>query len=150
MSMQAIREYIVRHPEEAEEILGSNPSYIFFKFEEGGPYGCLGEALTTGRSLAVDKTIFPMAGLSFVQTTKPVVDGDGGITGWEDCTRFMLNQDTGGAIKGPGRADIFWGNGPYAEIAAGHLKHEGALYFLVLAPSAAMEPTSGTESQTAL
>jgi len=132
MSMQAIREYLEKHPEEAGDVFGSNPSYIFFKVEEGGPYGCLGETLTTGRSLAVDKSIFPMAGLSFIQTKKPVIDGDGNIRGWEDCTRFVLNQDTGGAIKGPGRADIFWGNGLYAEIAAGHLKHEGTLYFLVL------------------
>lgn len=134
MSMHAIREYLERHPEEAEDILGSNPSYIFFKIEEDGPFGCLGETLTTGRSLAVDKSIFPMAGLSFIQTEKPVIDGDGNIKGWDGCTRFMLNQDTGGAIRGPGRADIFWGSGLYAEIAAGHLKHEGDLYFLVLKP----------------
>jgi len=49
----------------------------------------------------------------------------------------MLNQDTGGAIKGPVRADFFWGSGPYAELAAGHLKHTGSLYLLVLNPAAA-------------
>jgi len=134
MSMQAIREYLEAHPEEAGDVLGSNPSYIFFKIEEEGPFGCLGEPLTTGRSLAVDKSIFPMAGLSFIQTMKPVIDGDGNIHGWKKCTRFMLNQDTGGAIQGPGRADIFWGSGLYAETAAGHLKHEGSLFFLVLKP----------------
>jgi membrane-bound lytic murein transglycosylase A len=48
----------------------------------------------------------------------------------------MLNQDTGGAITGPGRADMFWGSGPYAELAAGHLKHTGAMYLLVLNPAA--------------
>lgn len=132
MSMQAIREYLKGHPEEAADIFGSNPSYIFFKIEEDGPFGCLGETLTTGRSLAVDKSIFPMAGLSFIQTKKPVIDGDGNIQGWDECARFVLNQDTGGAIQGPGRADIFWGSGLYAEIAAGHLKHEGNLFFLVL------------------
>jgi membrane-bound lytic murein transglycosylase A len=47
----------------------------------------------------------------------------------------MLNQDTGGAIRGPGRADVFWGRGAYAELAAGHLKHTGSLFFLVLKPS---------------
>lgn len=140
MSMQAIREYLAAHPEEAADILGSNPSYVFFKTEEAGPFGCLGEELTTGRSLAVDKTIFPMAALSFIQTKKPVIDGDGNIRYWNDCTRFVLNQDTGGAIKGAGRADIFWGNGLYAEIAAGHLKHEGDLYFLVLSPSSDTDP----------
>jgi membrane-bound lytic murein transglycosylase A len=48
----------------------------------------------------------------------------------------MLNQDTGGAIKGPGRADMFWGDGIYAEIVAGHMQHHGKLYFLVLKPDA--------------
>jgi membrane-bound lytic murein transglycosylase A len=46
----------------------------------------------------------------------------------------VLNQDTGGAIQGAGRVDLFWGNGLYAEIAAGHMKHEGELYFLVKKP----------------
>jgi membrane-bound lytic murein transglycosylase A len=61
----------------------------------------------------------------------------GRIASWVECRRFMLNQDTGGAITGAGRADFFWGSGPYAELAAGHLKHPGTLYFLVLRPEAA-------------
>jgi membrane-bound lytic murein transglycosylase A len=134
MSMQAIREYVKKHPEEARDIFGSNPSYVFFKIEAEGPLGCLGEALTSGRSLAVDRSIFPMASLSFIQTTVPVISGDGKIQEWKACTRFVLNQDTGGAIKGAGRADLFFGSGPYAETAAGHLKHEGDLFFLVMKP----------------
>ena len=58
----------------------------------------------------------------------------GQIDAWEGFSRFVLNQDTGGAITGPGRADIFWGNGPYAELAAGHLQHRGEMFFLVLRP----------------
>jgi membrane-bound lytic murein transglycosylase A len=50
---------------------------------------------------------------------------------WEPFSAFVINQDTGGAIKGAGRADIFWGSGEYAEIAAGHLRHDGELYLLV-------------------
>jgi membrane-bound lytic murein transglycosylase A len=61
---------------------------------------------------------------------------DDTIALWADFSRFVLNQDTGGAIKGPGRVDIYWGNGPYAEVAAGHLRHPGELYFLVLKPEA--------------
>jgi len=72
--------------------------------------------------------------LTFIKTKKPVVDSIGHIDSWIECTRFVLNQDTGGAIQGPGRADLFWGNGSYAEIAAGHLAHTGRLYFLVLKP----------------
>ena len=142
MSMQAIREYLAKHPEEAGDIFGSNPSYIFFKIEEEGPLGCLGESLTTGRSIAVDRSIFPMASLSFIQTTIPVIDGNGHIQEWKDCARFVLNQDTGGAITGAGRADLFFGGGPYAEVAAGHLKHEGSLFFLVLKPSHMSSPNA--------
>jgi membrane-bound lytic murein transglycosylase A len=90
--------------------------------------------LTPGRSIALDRRIFPPAALAFIQTKKPVVDPAGQIDRWADFSRFVLNQDTGGAIRGAGRADLFWGNGPYAEIAAGHLKHTGKLYFLILKP----------------
>ena len=80
-----------------------------------------------------------MTALSFIQAQKPRVDPErpGVILDWIPFSRFVLNQDTGGAIKGPGRADIFWGSGEYAEIAAGHLKHRGDLYVLVLKPDAA-------------
>jgi membrane-bound lytic murein transglycosylase A len=56
---------------------------------------------------------------------------NGSIRAWEPFTRFVLNQDTGGAIKGPGRVDIFFGQGPDAELTAGNLQHEGELYFLL-------------------
>lgn len=134
MSMQQIRAYLDAHPEEVSAIFSYNPSYVFFKIEPDGPRGCLDVRLTPGRSLAVDRRIFPMAALSFIQTQKPMVDGNGAIVGWTECARFVLNQDTGGAIRGPGRGDIFWGNGPYAELAAGHMQHPGRLYFLILKP----------------
>ena len=134
MSMQKIREYLQTHPDELEAVLYHNPSYIFFKIEEEGPLGNINVKLTPGRSLALDYRIFPRGVLVFAETQKPEVTGDGQIAAWGDYHRFMLNQDTGGAIRGAGRADIFWGNGPYAEIAAGHLKHTGRLYFLVLDP----------------
>ena len=77
-----------------------------------------------------------MSALAFIEAQKPQVaaDGSGQISEWVDFSRFMVSQDTGGAIKTAGRTDIFWGNGPYAEIAAGHLKHRGNLYMLVLKP----------------
>jgi membrane-bound lytic murein transglycosylase A len=134
MSMQKIREYLHNHPEEMDAVLNHNPSYVFFKIEPDGPLGNINVKLTPGRSIALDWRIFPPAALAFIQTEKPVVDSTGQIHNWQPFTRFALNQDTGGAIRGPGRADLFWGNGPYAEIAAGHLKHTGELYFLVLEP----------------
>ena len=134
MSMQRIRSYLQAHPEEMASVFNYNPSYVFFKIEHEGPLGSLNVLLTPGRSVALDRRIFPYAALTFVQTQKPVVNSAGQIDRWLDCRRFALNQDTGGAIRGPGRADLFWGNGPYAEMAAGHLAHVGQLYFLILKP----------------
>lgn len=134
MSMQEIRSYLHEHPEEMAPVLNHNPSYVFFKLEPEGPLGHLNVLLTPGRSVALDRRIFPPAALVFVRTKKPVVDSTGRIDSWVGFSRFVLNQDTGGAIRGPGRADLFWGSGPYAEIAAGHLAHTGKLYFLILKP----------------
>jgi membrane-bound lytic murein transglycosylase A len=134
MSMQKIRSYLQEHPEEMAAVFNYNPSYVFFKLEPEGPLGYLDVLLTPGRSVALDRRLFPPAALTYIQTKKPMVDSSGQIDSWTDCNRFVLNQDTGGAIRGPGRADLFWGNGPYAEIAAGHLKHTGKLYFLILKP----------------
>ncbi|QTA79055.1 Membrane-bound lytic murein transglycosylase A [Desulfonema limicola] len=134
MSMQKIKEYIKDHPEETDQILNHNPSYIFFSIEKQGPLGAINVKLTPGRSIAVDRTIFPLPALGFIQAQKPLTGSDNKnkIIKWIDFSRFILTQDTGGAIKGPARADIFWGNGQYAEIAAGHMKHYGDLYVLVL------------------
>ncbi|RJP79957.1 MAG: murein transglycosylase [Desulfobacteraceae bacterium] len=134
MSMQKIREYLRNHPEEIDDILNYNPSYVFFKTEEDGPFGCLGVKVTPGRSIALQRKIFPAAALGFMESRKPVVDGDMNIQEWVDFQRFVMNQDTGGAIKGAGRADLFWGNGAYAEIAAGYMQHPGRLFFIVLKP----------------
>jgi membrane-bound lytic murein transglycosylase A len=90
--------------------------------------------LTPGRSIALDRRLFPLAGLAFIETKKPSINEDGTIQKWVAFSRFVLNQDTGGAIRGPGRADLFWGSGPYAEIAAGQMQELGNLYFLILKP----------------
>lgn len=135
MSMQAIRAYLKRHPEEIERIFDHNPSYVFFRTGEGEPLGSIGVPVTAGRSIATDRRIFPPGAPAFMVTQIPLVDGSGRIDKWVACRRLVVNQDTGGAIKGPGRADLFWGRGPYAEAAAGHMRHDGDLYFLALRPS---------------
>lgn len=132
LSMQGIKKYLREHPEEAREILNYNESYVFFRTVEEGPVGSIGVALTGGRSIATDQTIFPRGALAFVKTRKPVIGPGGDIRSWVPFSRFVLNQDTGGAITGPGRVDLFCGRGNEAEITAGHLKEEGDLYFLVL------------------
>ncbi|MDY0311897.1 MAG: MltA domain-containing protein [Desulfobacterales bacterium] len=135
MSMQAIKAHLRDHPERREEVLTHNPSYVFFETGQGDPVGSLGVPLTPGRSLATDPSCFPRAALVFVQCQKPRLTASNRIDAWVPFGRFMLNQDTGGAIRGPGRADFFWGSGGYAEVAAGHFKHTGSLYFLVLKPA---------------
>jgi membrane-bound lytic murein transglycosylase A len=134
MSMQRIRRYLEENPEEQREIFAFNPSYVFFHTVKEGPIGALGFPLTAGRSLAVDRRLFPDGAPVFIQTAKPLLFADGTIADWRPFSRFMAAQDTGGAIRGSGRADIFFGNDGYAETAAGHMQHPGEMFFLVLKP----------------
>lgn len=132
ISMQKMREWLLDHPDKISEILCMNKSYVFFEEEPDGPIGCLNVKITEGRSIALDRKVYPDAGIAFVSTEKPVTDSPGKVKKWVPFSRFVFNQDTGGAIKGPGRADFFWGSGEYAKTAAGHMKQDGELYFLVL------------------
>jgi membrane-bound lytic murein transglycosylase A len=132
VSIPAIRRYLENHPEETERILHHNPRFIFFSFGDTlGPRGSSGEVLTPGRSIAIDHKALPGGAFGFLTSRKPVLDDKGNITGWTSLTRFVFPQDSGSAIKGAGRVDVFWGNGLYAETAANNLKEEGALFFLV-------------------
>lgn len=132
LSLESIRSYLIKHPHIKDKILNSNPSYTFFRLRDQGPVGSIGVALTPERSLALDSRLFPKGALAYITCKKPVIDENGNIVDWAPFSRFVFNQDTGGAIKGSGRADIFWGNGEFAELAASHLKHEGEIYFLVM------------------
>ena len=132
MSMQAIRRYLKKHPEKISEIFNHNQSYVFFRIVDAGPMGSISVPLTAGRSIATDPKFFPRGALAFIECKKPIFARDGVIMDWQPFRRYVLNQDSGGAIRGPGRVDLYWGSGPYSRIAAGHLKHPGSLYFLVL------------------
>lgn len=132
MSMQAIRTYLKKKPAEIDAILNHNPRYIFFRKGHGAPLGSLGVDLTARRSIAVDRNLFPPAAVTFVQTRIADVTADGTIRKWVDYGGFALAQDAGSAITGPGRVDLYMGNGLQAEVAASHLKHPGQLYFLIL------------------
>ena len=129
MSMQAIRKYLRTHPDQLTTVLNQNPSYVFFRLDTGPSIGNIGVPLTAGRSIATDSKLYPKGALAFIATQKPVIE-NGVIREWVPFMRFVLNQDTGGAIKGAGRADVFFGHGPNAELTAGNLQHEGELYFL--------------------
>jgi membrane-bound lytic murein transglycosylase A len=133
ISMERIREYIQRNPAWAEEIFNYNERYIFFRLlpDCEGPQGALGVPLTPKRSIATDLTIFPPGALAYLESRQPELDESGRIVGWKPLRRFVLNQDTGGAIKGPGRLDLFFGSGERAGRAAGEMKEEGKIYLLL-------------------
>ncbi|MBU0973247.1 MAG: MltA domain-containing protein, partial [Proteobacteria bacterium] len=134
MSMQAIREWLENNPERMDEVLHHNQSFVFFKAGEGGPFGSINVAVTPLRSIATDQKLFPNGGLCFAQAALPDPHSLAPLSQWKQAALFVLNQDAGGAIKGPARADLFCGNGSYAEFAAGHMNVYGQLYFLVLKP----------------
>ena len=130
-SMQSIKAYLAAHPERRDALLFLNPSYTFFRLADDGPFGNIGVTLAPGRSIATDASLFPKGAPALVKTTRPVVKGDT-VTGFEPFVRLVMNQDTGGAIRGPGRVDLFLGAGDEAEAVAGRLRAEGELYFLLL------------------
>ncbi len=132
ITMDKIREYLTRHPDEAEEIYYHNEKYIFFKWADTNnpPVGSSGVELTPGRSIAIDPKILPTPALGFLITRIPVFH-EGKLTGWKPFTGIVLPQDSGAAIKGAGRVDLFWGNGKEAKAAAGTMKENGSLYFLI-------------------
>ena len=131
MSMQAIRRYLAAHPEEVPRVLDHNESFIFFRIRDTPPIGSLGQPVTPVRSIATDYRIFPRGALAFIDTHRPAVDSAGRTVDGDPLRRFMLNQDTGGAIRGPGRVDVFWGRGDDAAETAGRMQQTGRLFFLV-------------------
>jgi membrane-bound lytic murein transglycosylase A len=125
-SMQGIKAWGRAHPDRLQELLNRNPSYVFFresKNQDNAPAGALGVPLTPLRSIAVDARVIPLGSPVFMATTMP--DSS------EPLNRLMLAQDTGGAIRGAVRADMFWGFGPEAGRLAGKMRQTGALWVLL-------------------
>ncbi len=131
MNIPRLREYLRENPNQREDILNYNESYVFFRVVDEGPLGNIEVPVTAGRSIATDSRLFPKGALVYISAERPIIDDSGTVTAWIPFSRFALNQDTGGAIRGPGRVDLFWGSGETAGIPAGHMKTEGKLYFLV-------------------
>lgn len=132
VSIPRIRDHFSTHPKDMIVMLHKNPRYIFFRWgDEHGPRGSLGTILTPGRSIAIDHSALPTGALGYLVSNKPVLNEDGSIDHWRSFGRFVLPQDSGSAIQGPGRVDLFWGNDRYAEIAASHMNETGELFFLV-------------------
>jgi membrane-bound lytic murein transglycosylase A len=131
VSMQNLRAYLETHPDEIPLIFNYNPSYIFFNINEQGPAGSFGAALTPWRSIATDPRLLPPGTLAYIECEKPLLDEQNCIAGWKKFGRFVLNQDSGGAIRGPDRVDLFTGAGDVAAIVAGGMKQKGRLFFLL-------------------
>lgn len=131
ISMQSIRRYLENHPESMKEIFCYNPSYVFFRVVEDGPIGSLGVPVTPYRSIATDRRLFPRGALCYIDTQLPVFDSQNEIKKWQRFRGFLLNQDTGGAIRTPSRVDLFTGYGEKSKRTAGHMKREGTFYFLL-------------------
>lgn len=124
-SMQSIRAWAEQNPQRLQEMLNANPSFVFFRVmenAEGGAIGALNLPLTDGASIAVDPKFIPLGSPVYLATTRP--DDNAPLT------RLMHAQDTGGAIRGPVRADFFWGFGHDAGALAGRMKQEGKLWLL--------------------
>jgi len=120
-----------REEQERYEILSYNESYIFFRFVDKDPLGSLGVPVTPGRTIATDPDYFPEGALAFIRLRKPVFDAASNVNERVSFSRFVLSQDKGSAIKGPGRVDLFCGFGANAEATAGTLKEKGELYLLI-------------------
>jgi membrane-bound lytic murein transglycosylase A len=135
VSLPAIRAWLQAHPREASQIMARNRSYIFFEEHrelapDEGPLGAQGVSLTAGRSLAIDPRSIPFGVPVWLDTTAPWPEGDGPLR------RLMVAQDTGGAIKGVVRGDVFWGAGERAAAIAGRMKSRGR--YAVLLPKASI------------
>jgi membrane-bound lytic murein transglycosylase A len=134
MSMQALRRYLTENPDEVERVLDYNESQVFFRRLDGPPVGSLGVPVTPGRSIAVDHSLLPPGALGFLLTEVPGVGDNGETVVTGPLRRFVLTQDTGGAIRGADRADFFWGRGEVAASRAGLMKQPGKLFILVPKP----------------
>lgn len=130
VTAQAIEKYLRENPQDSRRIFDSNPSYVFFREVKEGPLGSIGVPLTPFRSIATDSKLYPRGAPALLRTKIPVVNSDGEVIGHKPFTQLVLNQDTGGAIQGPRRVDLFTGRGAVAQGIAGALKAPGELFFI--------------------
>ena len=136
MTADKLRAWLEANPDDAGELMRQNRSFIFFRLHEGldpkeGPVAAAGVPLTAGRSLAVDRTLHTFGTPIFLEGDLPVA-AEGLLVPFN---RLMIAQDTGSAIVGPARGDIFWGSGEAAGLTAGLIRHKAR--FTLLVPNAA-------------
>ncbi len=133
VTMQSIRAWLEANPTDAPAVMRENSAFIFFRWLDGktaelGPVGAAGVPLLAGRSLAVDRKFLPLGAPLWLAAEAP--DGDP-LRPDQVLRRLMVTQDTGGAIRGPVRGDVFWGTGRDAGEIAGRMKHQGRYWLLL-------------------
>ncbi len=128
LTLPKITQYLQDNPAELDEYLPRNNRFVFFRNTQGAlATGSLGQAVTAHRSIATDKKLMPPGALALIDTELPNDQLQP-----ERVGQFVLDQDTGGAIVGPGRVDVFMGTGDVAKAKAGLVRSTGKLYYLIL------------------
>lgn len=127
VTMTSIREYLAAHPGEVDELLDANPSYVFFRLADSGPYGAMGRLLTPRVSVATDPGVLPLGAVLALSADLPP---ETPVAGGSALAGLVLAQDTGGAIKNA-HLDYFCGSGPDVERLAGELKARARVWLLL-------------------
>jgi membrane-bound lytic murein transglycosylase A len=135
ISHDKVRAYFKAHPESVDTVLSSNPRFTFFEIvplpKDGEPFGTANQSLVPARSIAFDMSVLPLGALVFFETSTPQADKDGRLLAIAPNSRFAFVLDTGGAIKGPGRVDIYAGHGEMATTTARNTWNDGKLWVLI-------------------
>ncbi len=133
VTLPVVLDYFKQNPQELMTYLYRNESFVFFRETAGRPAtGSIGVPVTPDRSIATDKSLMPPGGLALISTTLPFFSHNSKVPQYRTVSRYVLDQDTGGAIKGAGRVDIFMGTGQKAQDRSGLVKSQGKLYYLLL------------------
>jgi membrane-bound lytic murein transglycosylase A len=146
LSLRGLTDFFNQHPAMMEKYLPLDQRYVFFTERPGGPFGSLNVPVTAWATIATDKEqrdIYPRAMPAFIKTNIPA-GTEGGV---EPFSGFLLDQDTGGAIRASGRCDIYMGIGPEAQAIAGHELQQGELYYLALRPELMPVPANFSPNQ---
>ncbi len=145
VSLQTIRDWLRAHPERADAVMNRNRSYVFFRVLPGSaPEGSSGVELTAGRSLAVDDAFLPYGVPVWIDGTAPAIPPLGRAPASSTpLRRLVMAQDTGGAIQGPVRGDLFLGPGREAEELAGRMKQPVRFWLLLPRGAATLRAGAG-------
>ncbi|MEG4808554.1 murein transglycosylase A [Microcoleus sp. F8-D3] len=132
LNLPKLREYFTNFPADMNKYLPKNQSFVFFRDTNGVPAtGSIGVPVTAERSIATDKALMPPGALALISTKLPYPNAAGQLE-QNAVNRYVLDQDTGGAIKGAGRVDVFMGTGDLAGDRAGYINSTGELYYPLL------------------